>query len=219
MAVSVGVFIGLLILAWIAILISGILCAMAAGDLTASSVYDTNHKAQGAHTYLTAGACIGILTFVALTIVVGTAWFSGALNVPDIENLLKYKPEYTDFVKIKKEQIKWKKVHTIQIVLLVSLIVILGLSLTTAIFASIAAGSISSIPNGDAKSNQAYTYSIFAAIIGFLAFGIILASIFIYYTFKSTVDKTNKELGDEMKQIESQPENPSNLLETPSSKK
>lgn len=205
MSVSVGIFVGLLILAWIAILIAGILCAIAAGDLTASVVYDTNSKAQGAHTYLTAGACIGILTFVALAIIVGMAYFSGALTAPNIDELIKTKAEYADYRKIRNEQLKWEKVHTLQLALLISLIIVLGLSLTTGIFASIAAGSISSIPNGDAKSNQAYSYAIFAAIIAFLAFGVILPSIFLFYGFKSTVDKADQKLNQSEKEARNIP--------------
>lgn len=205
MSVSVGVFVLLIFLAWLMILIAGILCAMAAGDLTASTVYDTNQKAQGAHTYLTAGAFIGIITFVGLGIIVATAYFSGALKSPDIKELIKYKAEYTDYQKLRKSEIQWKKVHTIQKWLLFSLIIVLALSVTTGIFSAIAAGSISSIPDGDAKSNQAYTYSIFAAIIGFLAFGVILPSIFLFYGFKSTVDKSVQQLEDTEKTILSMP--------------
>ena len=209
MAVSVGIFVGLLILAWIMILISGILCALAASDLTASTVYDINQKAQGAHTYLTAGACIGILTFVALAVIVGMAYFSGALTVPNIKELIEYKAQYTDYKKLINAKTKWEKVHTIQLWLLVSLIIVLGLSLTTAIFAAMAAGAISSIPNGDAKSNQAYTYAIFAAVIGFFAFGVILPAIFLFYGFKSTVDKDVAQLNQADQDARNTPSPPS----------
>lgn len=190
------IFIGLAVLSIIFILLAGIFCAIAAGNIIGSPSYSTDPKAPGAHTNLTIGAIIGILTTVIIVCLLLVAYFNNSLTIPDVEAALKHTATLDDIKDLVISEKKWEKVHYFQLALIIGLVISLGLALFTGIEAAMGATVLGNIPDRDQKTNTAYTYAIFASLFAFASFILLLIDVYIFYGLKRTIDSDIKEAKD-----------------------
>lgn len=203
---STLLFMIMAIIAIIILLIASITATIGAGDAFGSPNYNTDSRIRSAHQSLTIAAVLGWSIFVILIVILIVAAVSGGFTRAEVASslLTKTNPTKADLLAAYTGEKELESGHTAQIIIIVVLFIIVGITLIVGILAITAAAQLGGVKNQDAKTRSAYTMSIVAAVSSVGGIGITIVALISYFAIRSAHAKQLKDLQDFKARTESQ---------------